>query len=553
MRIFQDKDLKFNPVFAVMLFTYLLSGILLIKYKAYEGIWGDGIAYINIAHRYAAGDFKNAINGYWGPLFSWLLSPLLLIFGSTPLSSAITAKALLLIIGLFTIVGARKLSYTFEISDKIRNLVMLPLIPIVLSYLSFHVIVPDLLFLCVLLFYLAIVFKKTYPERISNGLLSGVLGALLYFSKPYGFPFFISHFILINTFHYFRIPSGEKKKVILNAFIGMFIFLALAVSWIVLISSKYGYTTFSTAGTENYSIVAPAPDKKIGRHHDSHLYNEGFYKPHDERAINVFEDLSYLYVKSWSPFESWANFRHQILLCLKNAHSIAKFLILFTPLSFIIISAYVLLCIRPVKELLQRGDILYPLSTMILYSGGYTIPFVSQRYIWIDNILLLLMGGHLLSLLFQHEFFKIYNLRKNILIALVITSFIVLPIQNIIHKPDRGKEIYLLSKKLESYNIQGKIASHKPDPDFISKEWQRSMMSWLHTLTLSYYLGTKYYGQSGANMSEEDLERELKKFDIDFYFVWGNHTNIPKFLSDYRMVVNLENPGPGLKVYSLKP
>jgi hypothetical protein len=214
-----------------------------------------------------------------------------------------------------------------------------------------------------------------------------------------------------------------------------------------------------------------------------------------------------------------------------------------------------LLCIRPVKELLQRGDILYPLSTMILYSGGYTIPFVSPRYIWIDNILLLLMGGHLLSLLFQHEFFKIYNLRKNILIALVITSFIVWPIHNIIQKQksDIGKEIYLLSKKLESYNIQGKIASYKPSPDFISKEWQRSMRSWVHTLILSYYLGIQYYGQSGADMSEEELERELKKFDIDFYLVWGNHTNIPKFLSDYRMVVNLENPGPGLKVYSLKP
>ena len=227
---------------------------------------------------------------------------------------------------------------------------------------------------------------------------------------------------------------------------------------------------------------------------------------------------------------------------------------LFTPLSFVIISVYMLLCIRPVKELLQRGDIFYPLSTMILYSGGYIIPFVSPRYIWIDNILLLLMGGYLVSLLFQHEFFKIYNLRKNILIAFVITSFIVLPIQNIIQKPDDiGKEIYLLSKKLEPYNIQGKVASHKPDPHFINEEWQRSLKSWLHTLTLSYYLGTKYYGQSGANMSEEDLEIELKKFDIDFYFVWGNHINIPKFLSGYKMVVNLETPGPGLKVFSLKP
>jgi hypothetical protein len=57
---------------------YLIIGVCLLKYYRYR-INPDGVSYISVAQKYAAGNFKQAVNGYWSPLFCWLLVPLLAI------------------------------------------------------------------------------------------------------------------------------------------------------------------------------------------------------------------------------------------------------------------------------------------------------------------------------------------------------------------------------------------------------------------------------------------------------------------------------------------
>src|SRR5947209_581540 len=43
-------------------------------------ISGDGNSYLDIASAYLRGDFANAINGYWSPLYSWLIAAILGLF-----------------------------------------------------------------------------------------------------------------------------------------------------------------------------------------------------------------------------------------------------------------------------------------------------------------------------------------------------------------------------------------------------------------------------------------------------------------------------------------
>lgn len=83
--------LKKNYVLIFILIIYLILGLFLLNFYQYI-LNSDGISYISIAQKYMIGDFNNAINGYWGPLFSWLMIPFL-YFSLNPLSNLYLAKA----------------------------------------------------------------------------------------------------------------------------------------------------------------------------------------------------------------------------------------------------------------------------------------------------------------------------------------------------------------------------------------------------------------------------------------------------------------------------
>src|SRR5277367_5777014 len=44
-------------------------------------IFSDGISYLEIARKYADGDWKGAVNAYWSPLYSWILAAVRLLTG----------------------------------------------------------------------------------------------------------------------------------------------------------------------------------------------------------------------------------------------------------------------------------------------------------------------------------------------------------------------------------------------------------------------------------------------------------------------------------------
>ena len=174
------------------------------------------------------------------------------------------------------------------------------------------------------------------------------------------------------------------------------------------------------------------------------------------------------------------------------------------------------------------------------------MPFhFESRYLWIVNILLLLMGGKVLSELFQYDLFKKKALRV-ILIIFFILSFGFTPLRASIDigKNNINKEMYKLSSELDKrYNIHGNIASNRQKIQVSIHD------SWHNTFRLAYWLKSRYYGQPREGISDEDLQSELRKHDIDYYFFWEGSDKSPGFLSEYREITNSEMPG--LKIYSL--
>ena len=531
---------KFNSSSATLIIALIAYAALMLSSHHYERLTGDATLYLSIAEKYLSGDFNNAINGYWGPLLSWLLIPFL-YYGSTHLFAI---NSLNLVFGLLTIFGVWRLSYRFEINENIRSIILVPLVPILLFV---SLIQPmDFLLLCVLVYYLNVVFRKDYPDKLSNAALSGLLGALAYFSKPYGFPFFIAHFLLINACHYLSNSSKEhKKNVLRNVLVGFVIFSFLSGAWIALISKKYDHITFSNMGSGVMASLGPESLHMTLEKGDP-IFFEGFFEPPNKTAFVIYEDPSYARKKSWNPLESRNSLKHYISNLNQNFFEGLRIFESFSRLSVVIFIAYLLLIfVQPPGKLFSRRDILYPFLTVILYTGGYAPFHFEMRYLWIINILLLLMGGRVLSELLKSNFMK-NNTMKRILIVFFILSFVISPVKASIEtgRNNINRDMYIFGKELSArYDIQGNIASNRQQVLTSTHD------SWHKTFRLAYWLKSRYYGQAREKISDHDLERELKKHNIDYYFFWGDPERAPKFLNQFREIT--DGKIPGLKIYQM--
>ena len=196
----------------IILIIYLILGIILFRYYQYQ-INNDGIGYINTAHIFMSGNIYGSISDYWGPLLSWLLIPFL-FFGHTPLAALQLTKLLSIIIGFFTIIGIRQLSYRLEMNEVIRTVVLLMFVPLIL-YFALSFITPDLLMVCIFVYYLEIIFNFEYPNKLFNGALCGIFGALAYLSKSYGFTFFIATFFIFNLFQYYHNSDRYRREKVI--------------------------------------------------------------------------------------------------------------------------------------------------------------------------------------------------------------------------------------------------------------------------------------------------------------------------------------------------
>jgi hypothetical protein len=165
----------------------------------------------------------------------------------------------------------------------------------------------------------------------------------------------------------------------------------------------------------------------------------------------------------------------------------------------------------------EQQNLLYPLITIIIYAGGYLPVLVEDRYLWPIYILLILMGGYLINLLFNTESFKKLNyyikstpvnIIKGVIILIFIFSFITMPINELHSNLNTGKDINSLSNTLKTqYNVQGNVATNN---------------QLLETQFICFYLNTTSYGQASKNIDDKTLTTQLKKYNVDYYFVWDD-------------------------------
>ncbi|MFA0833720.1 MAG: hypothetical protein ACC609_06900 [Methanobacterium formicicum] len=499
-----------NQDLSIVLIVYSILAIVSINFYHFN-LGADGISYISIALKYSNGDWVNAINGVWSPLYSWLMTPIMLIGYNTAYATYIT-RIVSLIIGFFTIINISRLSSIFELDRTIKRDLLVTSIPMVLFFAIIYD-TPDLLVACLLTYYFSIIFKPDYSDNWTNGALCGFIGALAFLSKSYIFPFFLVHFILFNLIYYFKGGKLKKANIKKSLFFGLAVFMIISGIWIGTISEKYDKLTIGTANEYNHAVIGPDyPDHPV--------YFMGLIKPPYPTATSTWDDPYLVKMKDWSPFESWENFDYQLNIIAQNLYRTIIMIEYYSLLSIVIIIISLYLILKSGTPKFVKKNLSYLLISIGIYAGGYCLIMVQERFLWPIIILVMICGFYLTKILYENNNISIKI--RNIFIIILMFSFIFNPAYELINYPHTDDGTYDLSKTLQNeYGLHGNIASNG---------------HWSNTLQIAYYLDSQYYGIPKSTNDSIKLENELMANNISYYFVWGDSSNV--HLLNYNEITN---------------
>lgn len=332
----------------------------------------DGVGYLRTAEYYARGDWALAINGYWSPLLSWLLVPLIRA-GLDPL---VAVRALQIVIGAGLIYTAALLTVALGGRRHARSVACvcaaLAAIP-----MSRSLITPDLLLACLIAIYLAFALEPAVAKP-TRAFATGVVAGGAYLAKAYALPFFLVHYAL-STLYWVRhvalpMPRSRWLAAWTVATVGFF---AVAAPWALMISQHYGRPMFSSAGPLNRAFLNPDVAEPSQVVHALQLPAAG--------RLSVWEDPTNVNVRTWSPFQSLHYFLRQLQWAWSNLKAIANDLksIDLGGLLLVVWGYALARTASPGCCSARRRAVLWVVLSAALYAAGYLLlPRGGPRYLW---------------------------------------------------------------------------------------------------------------------------------------------------------------------------
>ncbi|NCC51469.1 MAG: hypothetical protein EOM20_09670 [Spartobacteria bacterium] len=516
------KSLTARQVTGLAVLVYLLSGAALLPFYRYQ-IAPDAISYYAIARHYLAGNWSCAVNGYWGPMLSWLMVPFLAV----GLSPVLAGKLLTLLAGAVMLLAVSRLVTLYALPMLIRAFVLFSCIPFVL-YFAWYSLSPDLLLGVMVALYCVMIFSEDYARKTWPGFLCGALGAMAYFCKQYGFMFFAAHFTLFSLWLFIsHEEKSRRRQVAVNYALGMCVFMVLSACWVAALNAKYGHPTLGTAGGYNQSILGP---DSVG--HTHHTY--GFLPLPYEDAVSAWEDPSFFPYEPWRPTESARAMVYTLKRTLYNIGALAEVYLILSVFSIAAMLGLALLCMGPWRTFRTRRE-WYPLGVLAVFSGGYTLVLIDLRFFAIAAVLTALVTGLVLHALLRNDFFR-GPLRRATLCVILLLSFVVYPGIKLLGHLHTGKIYHQRARPLAA------LLGH--DKRLASNE------DWFTSLYYAALTGNKYLGKAHADWTPDALREQLAAHAIDYYFVWGvDDPNLPFLAATHREL--RQDAVPGLRVFDI--
>ena len=285
-------------------FAFQIAGLMVAAWFFREALNPDGVAYLQIASRYARGQTGPAVSGYWGPLLSWMMAPLLRA-GIPPLATARTVMALSAIIFLL---GCRRIFCRGKLDGPFFNCGLWTMATVSILW-SVEVITPDLLLAGIILFAFAEMLDARWYLRPGTAFGSGALWGLAYLGKAVGLPLGILISLGVAVLWWRKNP-GARREIVRSLGLTLAGLALVAGPWVAALSWHYAKFTVSTSASHAHALVGPSVVWPV------HLLDEGFRRP-EQGQITIWEDPP-LPDPDWSPWESWRNAAHQIKIMGSN-------------------------------------------------------------------------------------------------------------------------------------------------------------------------------------------------------------------------------------------
>lgn len=491
------------PMLAVV--TYCAAGLCLALLNRHQ-INPDGISYIRLAEDYLDGNWHQAVNGYWGPLYAITLVPCLALGCEPLLATKITGAFIATFALVATWFGLGKI-----LNGASRVAITAAFGQMYLIWAS-TVTTPDLLMVSLGLFYLAVAADPAYLQRNAIALRVGIIAGLAYLTKAYFAPFFVVHFLALNAYLWRRHPN-QGRLVCRRVVSGFAAFMALAVPWILLISVKYSTPTVGTASKSANSYSRPGGNEQLVG------ISSGLVPPPDG-ALSSWDDPSLLPAPTWRVhlFDSPHNIGHLASLVRENGWESVDLALAFLGyngvIAGILLGSALWLAVRSGDaRAISFGatGAVYVLAILI-YPFGYLTTLTEDRYLWFAYAALVLALVNVVEVasLRVPACRRYFDFGTIALCASIIASHV----DNLPVKGHQDRIYADLSGSLKPY-IPQECRSIATNYD------------WVSGLHLSYYLDCPYFGALRANGASRQ-SAELDKYCIQYVLWWGDRQSAPR-------------------------
>ncbi len=455
----------------------------------------DGISYLEIAVAYAQGDWWNALNAYWSPLFSWLIAAVLLMLRPSPYWQ-VGAMHLTIFLAYLGSLAA----FDFFLKElvasqaELQSKGMLPVSTIYiagycsmlfagLSMVGLWFCSPDMAALALTLLLMGMILRvrRTGGSTILF-VAFGIVSALAYLARTaFVLPVLISLGVILFISRRQRRPLLRPGLLIAGSL------FCVAAPFVVAISAKEGRFTIGDAGALNYSWEIDGAHRWI--HWQGEPYDIGTPKHPTKLSLSYPKTFTFAepVAGSYPPWRDpsyWyagvkpkLKVRQQLTLLLVNV-SVFCNLVVRSPIFFPVLVIVLLTGVRTwFRRLSSLGVILVPVMAGI---GLYTLVYVERRYL-AANFLILWMAI-LVAVRIKNGWSERWASRLILACSLLFTLVYVGnrlrgPVKqaatDLIHRREQLLNVnYLLAEKLESLGLCAGDKAAYIGPG-INAEWAR--------------------------------------------------------------------------------